>query len=203
MCVLPECQEHPKQMSTVCLSLILLTGIPKAVGHHVLTYGRNAALHSRGATITASSTKNVNGNERGVAAYNWLLQADLGCKWSRIGYHDDPINWHWVEREEGKLSIDPMAEDAIDILNENGIKIVYCLNFGNRLYEGYRERRFPQLNEWYYETPYPPKSERALKAWDEFVRFSVNYFKDRVEFFEIWNEWNGTEYWGDIVAKER
>ncbi len=164
--------------------------------------GNNVALHSRGACVTVSSTHHLSMNERGAAMYNWQLHMDLGMKWSRIGYHDDPINWHWVEREKGVLKMDPMAEDAIDMLCENGINIVYCLNFGNRLYEGYAERRFPQLKEWYYETPYPPKSEEALKAWDEFVRFSVNYFKDRIKYFEIWNEWNGAGYWGDIPDAE-
>lgn len=159
--------------------------------------GKNVALHSKGACVTVSSMHHLSMNERGAAMYNWQLHMDLGVKWSRIGYHDDPINWHWVEREKGVLKMDPMAEDAIDMLCENDINIVYCLNFGNRLYEGYKERFFPQLKEWYYETPYPPKSEEALNAWDEFVRFSVNYFKDRVGYFEIWNEWNGAGYWGD------
>lgn len=159
--------------------------------------GKNVALHSKGACVTVSSQTTLGGNERGVAMYNWQLHMDLGFKWSRIGYHDDPINWHWVEMEKGVLKMDPMAEDAIDMLCENGINLVYCLNFGNRLYEGYAERRFPQMKEWYYESPRPPKSEEALKAWDEFVRFSVNYFKDRVKYFEVWNEWNGTGYWGE------
>lgn len=162
----------------------------------------NIALHSKGACVTANSSNHLSSNERGAAFYNWLLQMDLGMKWARIGYHDDPINWHWVEREKGVLKMDPMAEDAIDVLYENGVNIVYCLNFGNRLYEGYAERRFPQLKEWYYENPRPPKSEEALLAWDRYIEFSVNYFKDRVSYFEIWNEWNGEAYWGDIPDGE-
>lgn len=165
--------------------------------------GRNIALHSKGAAISTNSTRDFGDDERGVSMYNWLLQADLGFKWARMGYHDDPINWHWVEREKGVLKMDPLTEDAIDMLVENGVNIVYCLNFGNRLYEGYKERRFPQLREWYYETPYPPTSETALKAWDEYVKFSVNYFKDRVAYFEIWNEWNGSGYWGDTPNVEQ
>ena len=164
--------------------------------------GRNIALHSKGACVTTSSVNHLSQNERGPEVYNWLLQMDLGMKWARIGYHDDPINWHWVERKKGELKMDPMAEDAIDILYENNINIVYCLNFGNRLYEGYSERKFPQLKEWYYENPRPPKSEEALKAWDRYVEFSVNYFKDRVHYFEIWNEWNGEAYWGDFPDVE-
>jgi len=160
--------------------------------------GENIALFSRGATVSTNSTYHTGHNERAVAMWNWQLQMDLGTKWARIGYHDDPINWHWVEQEKGVLKMDEMAEEAINILAENNIDIVYCLNFGNRLYEGYVERKFPQLPEWYYEAPYPPVSEEALLAWDNYVRFSVNYFKDRVKYFEIWNEWNGGNYWGDV-----
>lgn len=159
--------------------------------------GKNVALHSKGACVTTNSQHSLSANERGAAMFNWQLHMDLGLKWSRIGYHDDPINWHWVETEKGVLKMDPMAEDAIDMLCENKINKVYCLNFGNRLYEGYKERKFPQLKEWYYESPRPPKCEKALRAWDEFVKFSVTYFKDRVEYFEIWNEWNGMGYWGE------
>ena len=159
--------------------------------------GENIALFSKGATVSTNSTGHNSHNERAVSMWNWQLQMDLGLKWARIGYHDDPINWHWVEQEKGVLKMDEMAEDAIDILAENNIDIVYCLDFGNRLYEGYKERKLPQLPEWYYETPYPPTSEEAFRGWENFVRFSVNYYKDRVKYFEIWNEWNGINYWGD------
>jgi hypothetical protein len=23
-----------------------------------------------------------------------------------VGYHDDPVNWHWVEQEKGVLAVD-------------------------------------------------------------------------------------------------
>ncbi len=158
--------------------------------------GQNIALFSKGTGISTNSVKHI-ANDRGAAFWNWMLQMDLGVKWARIGYHDGPLNWHWVETEKGELKIDELAEEAIDVLAENGVNIVYCLNFGNRIYEGYVERHLPQLREMYYENPMPPKSEEALTAWDEYVRFSVNYFKDRVKWFEIWNEWDGINYWGD------
>ncbi len=156
---------------------------------------KNIALFSKGTGISTNSV--YHGSSEGMeTAWHWHLHENLGIKWSRIGYHDDPINWHWVETEKGKLVMDELAEEAINTLVRNNINIIYCLGFGNRLYEGYIERYLPQLNEWYYENPQPPKSEEALKAWDDFVRFSVNYFKDRIKWFEIWNEWDGINYWG-------
>lgn len=159
--------------------------------------GRNVALASYGNGVTASSFYTGNGLERESHIWYWPTHYDLGLKWSRIGYHDDPINWHWVEREKGVLSIDPDAEAAIDLLVNNGVNIVYALGFGNRLYQSDPTRYFPHLWEWYYECPEPPKTDEALKAWAEFVRFSVTHFKDRIKYFEVWNEWNIPHYWGD------
>ncbi len=164
--------------------------------------GRNVALLSQGCSAIASSAHHMGQTELEATDWYWTMHYDLGVKWSRIGYHDDMINWHWVEREKGVLEVDKKADDAVTELYENGVKIIFNINFGNRLYEGYAERRFPQLNEWYYETPFPPRSPEALEAWDRFVRYCVEHFKDRVEVFEVWNEWNGEGYWGDVPDTE-
>lgn len=159
---------------------------------------RNIALASYGNGITASSTFHGLGQERETHDWLWPIHMDLGLKYSRIGYHDDMINWHWVEREKGVYSMDPEAEKAINLLVENGVEIVYALGFGNRLYQEDPTRYLPQLWEWYFENPEPPKTEEALEAWANFVRYSVNYYKDRIHYFEVWNEWNGECYWGDV-----
>ncbi len=159
---------------------------------------RNIALASYGNGITASSTFHGLGNERETHHWLWPIHMDLGLKYSRIGYHDDMINWHWVEREKGVYTMDPESEAAIDLLVNNGVEIVYALGFGNRLYQKDPTRYLPQLWEWYFENPEPPKTEEALAAWEKFVRYSVNYFKDRIHYFEVWNEWNGECYWGDV-----
>ena len=161
------------------------------------TSGRNVALASYGNGITASSVYYGLGQEREAHLWYWGLHHDLGLKWSRIGYHDDPINWHWVEREKGVLAFDEEAEKAIDTLVDNGVNVIYALGFGNRLYQSDPTRHLPQLWEWYYENPEPPKTKEAIEAWGNFVRFSVEHFKDRIKYFEIWNEWNGAIYWGD------
>lgn len=97
--------------------------------------GRNVALASYGNGIIADSYYAGPAQEREAHHWYWPLHYDLGLKWSRIGYHDDPINWHWVEREKGVYSFDEEAEAAINLLVENGVEIIYCLGFGNRLYQ--------------------------------------------------------------------
>jgi hypothetical protein len=160
--------------------------------------GNNLALVSRGAGVTVSSTQHSYGQTREEHRWLWPIHVDLGLKWVRVGYHDDPVNWHWVEKEKGKLEIDPEADSAITYLVRRGIDIDFVLAFGNRLYTMPDPvRRLPQLWEWYFENPRPPTTPEALEAWERYVRFVVRHFRGRVKVFEIWNEWNIPDYWGD------
>jgi hypothetical protein len=163
--------------------------------------GRNLALASLGAGVTVNSTQHSFGQTREEHHRLWPIFSDLGLKWIRIGYHDDPINWHWVEKEAGKLEIDPEADAAVTHAVENGIDIILSLGFGNRLYSQERpSRQLPQLWEWYYENPPPPTTPKALQGWANYVRFMCRHFKDRVKVFEVWNEWNVDLYWGRTAS---
>ena len=159
--------------------------------------GRNVALATRGTGVTVSSTQHTLGQLREEHHWLWPLATDIGAKWIRIGYHDDPVNWHWVEQEKGKLAVDPETDAAIDYLVERGVDIVLALGFGNRLYSNPDPaRKLPQLWEWYYENPQPPTTPEALKAWARYVRFMARKYRNRIKVFEIWNEWNIGVYWG-------
>ena len=159
--------------------------------------GVNLALLSRGAGVTVSSTYHGEGLTRDEQRGLWPILWDSGIKWARIGYHDDPVNWHWVEREKGKLEIDPLADEAISALAQRGIRIVFSLGFGNRLYCGpFGPRTFPQLAEFNWDVPEPPTTSEALAAWERYVEFVVRHFADRVDTFEVWNEWNLAPYFG-------
>jgi hypothetical protein len=158
--------------------------------------GNNLALARRGTGVTVSSTQHNMGQTREEHHRMWPLITDLGLKWARIGYHDDPVNWHWVEQEKGVLAVDPEADAAITYLVERGVDIVLALGFGNRLYEGDPVRHLPQLWEWYYENPMPPTTPEALAGWGRYVRFMCRKYRDRIKVFEVWNEWNISVYWG-------
>lgn len=157
----------------------------------------NIALLNKGVGIEVNSTTHTHGQELEVQRYLFPVHYDLGCKWIRVGYHDDVINWHWVEQKKGKLEIDDYADATITEVYDNGVETIMCLNYGNRLYTDQGELIMPQLWEFNYETPEPPKTEEALAAWEHYCRFMVRHFKDRVRYFEIWNEWNNGPYWGD------
>ncbi len=164
--------------------------------------GKNVALATRGTGVTVNSTHHTPGQELAAHRWYWPLHGDAGFKWARVGYHDDPINWHWVEREKGVLRIDPETDAAISEMADQGIEIVMSLNFGNRLYSGPAARAIPQLWEWNYDMPAPPTTAEALAAWTRYVEFMVRHFRDRVRHFEIWNEWNISCYWGGIPSAD-
>ncbi|HEY3376938.1 MAG TPA: hypothetical protein VGL77_05525 [Armatimonadota bacterium] len=158
---------------------------------------RNIALASYGVGVTVSSTQHSMGQTIEEHRDLWPIHTDLGLKFVRVGYHDDPVNWHWVEKTRGELAVDAEADAAISYLTERGIDIMLSLGFGNRLYtQDDPTRKLPQLWEWYYENPAPPTTPEALEAWGRYVRYMAEHFRDRVRYFEIWNEWNIPAYWG-------
>ncbi len=158
--------------------------------------GKNVALATCGTGVTVNSTHHSPGQVLAAHRWYWPLHYDAGFKWARVGYHDDPINWHWVEKEKGVLRVDPETDAAVTELAEHGVKIVMSLGFGNRLYSGPATRSMPQLWAWNYDMPAPPTTPEALAAWTRYVEFMVKHFRDRVDHFEIWNEWNISCYWG-------
>ena len=160
------------------------------------TTGKNVALATSGTGVTVNSTHHTPGMELAAHRWYWPLHYDAGFKWARIGYHDDPINWHWVEKKKGEYKIDPETDAAVTELVSHGVDIVMSLNFGNRLYSGPATRTLPQLWEWNYDPPLPPTTPEALDAWSRYVEFMVKHFRDRVKHFEVWNEWNIAVYWG-------
>ena len=166
------------------------------------TAGRNVALATCGTGVTVNSTHHSPGVELAAHRWYWPLHYDAGLKWARVGYHDDPINWHWVEKQKGVLQIDPVTDAAVTELVSHGVNIVMSLNFGNRLYCGPAARTLPQLWEWNYDMPAPPTTPEALAAWARYVEFMVQHFRDRVQHFEIWNEWNISCYWGAVPSAE-
>ncbi|MHB1295955.1 MAG: discoidin domain-containing protein [Anaerolineae bacterium] len=167
------------------------------------THGRNVALASAGAGVTVSSTFHGFGLDMATHRWLWPLHYYSGMKWARVGYHDDPVNWHWVEKERGKIEVDAAADEAISEYAEHGVQTVMSLGFGNRLYAGPDpQRMLPQLWEWYYENPAPPTTAEALEAWGRYVRYMAEHFKDRIQHFEVWNEWNIPGYYGGAPSAE-
>ena len=131
------------------------------------------------------------------------LVYSLGCKWIRIAFDDwvgDPLDWQNVEVEPGRYLIKPESEitgdkklsgktypvthlsvdEVISEYANNNITVVLNLGVGN-------EGNSHDVSRF--------RSSDDLERYCNYVRFMVNHFSNRIEYFEIWNEPAGA---GDI-----
>lgn len=188
--------------------------------------GENVALASRGTSVIGSSFETCITSQRETHRMLWATHYDLGVKWVRINYAGSVLNWEMVEREPGVYEIDPEADAAITQAVNNGCRIVFCLGFTNWLYADspQPDKAMRKVHTWANEysvqvgspqpdeamrkelfyanefsVPLPSVQEpRMLEGFKRFVRFMVQQYKDRVDYFEIWNEESGGYGgWGD------
>ncbi|MBI2842844.1 MAG: discoidin domain-containing protein [Armatimonadetes bacterium] len=157
--------------------------------------GENAALVSRGAGVTVSSFESFISSQRETHRTLWPVHYDLGVKWIRVNYAGSVLNWRMVEREKGVYEIDPEADAAITESVKNGCRIIFGLGFTNWLYasQGHPDRKVEKqlfhTNE--LSVPLPPPTPEMLEGFKKFVQFMVKEYKDRADYFEIWNEQSG------------
>jgi hypothetical protein len=160
--------------------------------------GENAALVSRGAGVTVSSTGRGFADEKLLHDQLFPVHYDLGLKWVRVACWDSVLNWHYVEQEKGKLIIDPLADQVMTECARNGVDVVLCLAYGNWLYTPQGKRKLAkQIWEVVYEMAPPPTTPEMLEGYKNFVRFMVRHFRDRIRYFEIWNEPGNDYAWGN------
>jgi hypothetical protein len=161
--------------------------------------GNNLALVSRGAGVTVSSTSYEMMNDRYTQDALWgPLQYDLGNKWVRVGGDNGSFIWPFVEHEKGKLQIDKRADESLSECQRNGIRVILTLDFkGNWIYmnpprkSNWREARFRELNDSYNDsTGSALDSKEMFAAYLKYIEYMVGRFQDRVEYFEIGNEWD-------------
>lgn len=88
-----------------------------------------------------------------------------------FGWVRDEIYWNEVETGTG-FSVPHFAEEYVDVLTQNGIKILLTLGLTHPSYDG----------------GYFPSSERAVAAYAEYCGFIAEHFKGKIDTFEIFNE---------------
>jgi len=122
---------------------------------------------------------------------------ELGVKRARLGIKSldapDPGSLIAADGDfEPELSIDPKHDEFITNLADNGITITYVLSFWDTEYVAQGgEVRYPRF-----------KTEEEIQRYLDFVQFIVSHFKDRVQYFEIWNEPNAEDSIQGIEAKD-
>ena len=109
--------------------------------------------------------------------------SQLGCKWARI-----QSGWAKTEKTKGVYDF-TWLDQIVDQLIAHGLKPWICLCYGNGLYSELAAETFGAVG-----VP-PIHSEEAIKAWENYVRATVEHYKGRVDTFEIWNEPDGLWCW--------
>jgi hypothetical protein len=101
--------------------------------------------------------------------------------------HLDSTEAHWDIPEN---TIDPSHDEFVTILADNGITMTFVLSFWDKTYKADGGN-----------IPSPRfKTEEDIQRYLDYVRLIVRHFKDRVEYYEIWNEPDigGTIQWIEV-----
>ena len=106
---------------------------------------------------------------------------NTGVKWARV-----QTGWQRAEKEVGKYDF-AWLDEIVDGLQEAGIEPWLSLSFGNPLYMDGAEPIPPHNNYFYSPTRF---GEKGVNGWINYCKAMVEHFKDRITYWEIWNEPN-------------
>jgi hypothetical protein len=151
----------------------------------------------------------------------WTRMFDAGFKWIRIGQYEnssDRTSWDWIEQKRGIYASSPALEDAVDSLVDNGMNIQVQLLYGNVMYTSpsghLPDVSTPTLGAFHnddrslYSIFYAPTTPEQIAAFNRYVAWMVNHFKDRIHYWALWNEqdigywnpWGNPEQYGTLLA---
>jgi len=101
---------------------------------------------------------------------------NLGAKRIRLSINEadsDQVDWSRPEFE-----IEPTYDDLISEIAAKGITMTYRLQFWDKAYHASGGQvTYPRF-----------KTEDQIARYLDFVKFIVHHFKDRIHYYEIWNE---------------
>ena len=114
-------------------------------------------------------------------AYDYV--AKTGVKWARL-----QSGWQRTEREKGVYRFE-WLDKVVDRMISIGVEPWLCLCYGNDLYS-------PAAKEVFGAVGIPPiRTDEEKIAWANYVKATVEHFKGRVHYFEVWNEPDGQWCW--------
>jgi hypothetical protein len=157
--------------------------------------GRNIALNSAGVSARASDFFTGWQNTAKTINESFNCVFDLGLKMVRVGQWGDQTEWAAVEREKGKYQMDAATDEGIHKLIDNGVTILYGLNYGNALYNP-ADTAWLEIGPIYKEgNPFyrnvGPRTDEQRKAFVKYVDFVVRKYGKDIKWWELWNEENG------------
>jgi len=150
----------------------------------------------------------------------WGRMFDAGVKWIRIGQYEnssDLTSWDYVEQKRGVLAINPLLDEYVDSLHDNGIQIQVQLMYGNPMYTSPSGKlpdsiepkpgSFHNDDRSLYSIFWAPRTPEQIEAFTRYVRFMVNHFKGKIHYWALWNEedigywnpWGNPEEYGHLL----
>ena len=151
----------------------------------------------------------------------WTRMFDAGFKWIRIGQYEnssDYTSWDWIEQKHGVYATSPLLEDAVDSLIDNGMDVQVQLLYGNQMYTAHSGKlpdiSVPEPGSFHnddrsmYSVYWPPITPEQTTAFNKYVGWMVDHFKDRIHSWALWNEqdigywnpWGNPEQYGHLLT---
>jgi hypothetical protein len=151
----------------------------------------------------------------------WTRMFDAGFKWIRIGQYEnssDYTSWDWIEQKRGVYATSPLLEDAVDSLIDNGMDVQVQLLYGNNMYTARSGKMadvsVPEPGSFHnddrsmYSVYWPPVTPEQISAFNKYVAWMVDHFKDRIHYWALWNEqdigywnpWGNPEQYGRLLT---
>ncbi len=110
------------------------------------------------------------GEEWNQIPNNLLLMKEAGISWIRADF-----SWSGVERSEGKWTFEHL-DRVVDETNKLGLQLLPILD---------------------YDVRWASPAYKHMDHWLEYVKRSVERYKDRIQYWEVWNEENLKGFWQD------
>ncbi len=121
--------------------------------------------------------------------------SEIGVKWTRL-----QASWSAIEKQRGVYDWQE-TDSGFATAIENGITPFVCIGESNKLYLAMNTAVDPKLTEIYGSHLLPPPTDSAaMKAWLAFVGKVIERYKDKIKYWEVWNEPNHFAYWGDTPS---
>jgi hypothetical protein len=142
--------------------------------------------------VKPKSSKEINNSPWGlhISALEPVVldkAAQSGVKWTRL-----KASWTSIENQKGKYDWSEL-DTAINKVLNHGITPFVTIDDANELYT---EVVVSDLGKLYGKEAMPPTTNKeAMDAWLTFVKKVLNRYKDRVKYWEIWNEPNHSGFW--------
>jgi len=151
----------------------------------------------------------------------WTRMFDAGFKWIRIGQYEnssDYTSWDWIEQKRGVYAASPLLEDAVDSLVDNGMDVQVQLLYGNPMYTAHSGKlpdiSVPESGSFHnddrsmYSVYWPPLTPEQTAAFNKYVAWTVDHFRDRIHYWALWNEqdigywnpWGNPEQYGNLLT---